>query len=161
MAGVIAINELGVDDWTVWRELRLAALADSPAAFRATYEHWSGPADTEQNWRNRLADRPFNAVLVLHGRHAGMVSATDPDADGTVELHSMWVAPFARGRGVSDAAIDAVVEWSTRRAARSVLLYVKAANESAQRLYRRHGFVPDGVSADYPDERAMRRVLAP
>ena len=163
LAPVISINVLGVDDWRVWRELRLAALADAPGAFRSTYAYWSGEGDTEANWRDRLAGRPLNLVLVLNADNAGMVSAAGPDDGGTVGLHSMWVAPFARGTGVADAAIGAVVEWSGRQNARAVELCVMATNEAAMRLYRRHGFVVQGAHADHCDELVMRRPgnLAP
>ncbi|MHB8177165.1 MAG: GNAT family N-acetyltransferase [Vulcanimicrobiaceae bacterium] len=48
-------------------------------------------------------------VAELGGVPAGMVSATSPDRLGTAELISMWVAPFARGRGVGDRLVDAVI----------------------------------------------------
>ncbi len=72
--------------------------------------------------------------------------------DDAVELISLWVAPFARGRGVGDAAIQSVVSWANPLA---VVLSVKADNKSAIRLYRRHGFVDAGRSPDDPTERRM------
>lgn len=155
----VEVRLLSVDEWTLWRELRLAALASSSEAFRATYEYWSGEGDREENWRSRLENRPFNAVVLVAGCPSGMVSATGVDDHGVVELHSMWVAPSARGRGVGHAAVDAVVAWASEHGASSVWLSVVAANESAIALYARHGFVDDGVPAGHPDERAMRLIL--
>lgn len=48
------------DGWRLWRELRLAALAEAPAAFGPTLEEWSGAADTEQRWRAHLEDVALN-----------------------------------------------------------------------------------------------------
>lgn len=98
----------------------------------------------------------MNLVLRLDSVPAGMVGAClRPDA--AVELVSMWVAPFARGRGVGDAAVTAVIDWAQDR---EVVLSVKADNGPAIALYKRHLFVDDGVSPDGDDERLMRRGRA-
>jgi ribosomal protein S18 acetylase RimI-like enzyme len=75
-------------------------------------------------------------------------------ADDTIELISMWVASFARGHGVADAAVRAVLGWADPR---EVVLSVKADNKRAIALYQRHGFVDAGQSPDDADERLMRR----
>lgn len=141
------------DDWPIWRRLRREALAEAPAAFGSTLAEWSGPGDTEARWRARLTDVPFNVVVRWHGIEAGMVSAYKEEA-GTVELISMWVAPHARGRGVADAAVSAVLQWADGRV---VGLSVKSDNQAAIRLYERHGFTDAGRSPDDASERRMLR----
>lgn len=84
---------------------------------------------------------PFNVLAEYEGKTAGMVSGTAPDERGTVELISMWVAPFGRGQGVADALVEAVVEWARGRGAARVGLLVYETNGRAAALYRRHGFV--------------------
>ncbi|MCS7484520.1 GNAT family N-acetyltransferase [Umezawaea endophytica] len=138
---MVVLRELEVDDWADWRELRLAALRDAPEAFGAKLAEWQGAGDTERRWRDRL-DGVHNVLAYLDGEPAGMVSGM-PNGHG-VELISMWVAPFARGRGVGDALVDAVVD----RADGTVSLAVKESNHAAAALYRRHGFVDDGPSGD-------------
>jgi ribosomal protein S18 acetylase RimI-like enzyme len=103
---MIEVQVLRPDDWPLWRQLRLEALAESAAAFNSTLAHWTGAGDAEERWRARLSNVPLNIVLRSDGAPAGMVSAY-VRADDTVELISMWVAPFARGRGVGDAAVRA------------------------------------------------------
>jgi len=150
---VIEVQQLGADDWRLWRQLRLEALADSAAAFSSTFAQWTGPGDTEERWRARFSNVPFNVVLLFDGALAGMVAAY-VRADDSVELISLWVAPFARGHGVADAAVRAVLGWADPRDA---VLSVKADNKPAIALYQRHGFVDAGQSPDDPDERLMRR----
>jgi ribosomal protein S18 acetylase RimI-like enzyme len=70
---------------------------------------------------------------------------------------SLWVAPAARGRGVGEAAIAAVVDFA---AGREVVLSVRPANAPARRLYRRCGFIDEGPSPDDPAELRMRRPAA-
>jgi hypothetical protein len=53
--------------------LRLAALAEAPAAFGSTLSDWSGPGDTEERWRARLASVAHNIVLE-HGGSPAVLS---------------------------------------------------------------------------------------
>ena len=146
---------LATDDWRLWRELRLAALAEAPGAFRSTLAGWSGTADTEDRWRARLDSVELNLVLACDGRPAGMVSAVAPGAGREAELISLWVAPGARGRGAGDEAIRQVLAWARGQHHARVVLWVKAGNDHARALYRRHGFVDAGPSPDDPTERLM------
>lgn len=149
---MIEVRPIGEDGWRAWRELRLAALATDPDAFGSTLAEWSGANDLEARWRGRLAGSPFSALLELDGRPAGMVGAFG--AGAAIELVSLWVAPPARGRGLGEAAIAAVVGFADDR---DVVLSVRTANEAAIRLYRRCGFLDEGPSPDDPLERRMRR----
>lgn len=85
-----------------------------------------------------------------------MVSATAPNAEGQIELISMWVNPTARGQGVGDVAVRQVLAWARDKfPASHVVLSVKTDNDHARTLYERHGFVDAGPSPDNPDERLM------
>lgn len=53
---VTEVVNVSPDSWRMWRELRLAALAEAPNAFGSTLAEWSGAGDTEQRWRARLED---------------------------------------------------------------------------------------------------------
>jgi ribosomal protein S18 acetylase RimI-like enzyme len=113
MAGLIELARLGPDDWPLWRRLRLEALAEAPHAFSSKLSDWTGRGDHESRWRSRLGTVALNLACYLDRTEAGMASATAP-ADGEVELISMWVAPFARGRGVGDTGcIAATASWTT------------------------------------------------
>ena len=156
---MIDVLVLTPDDWRLWRELRLAALAEAPGAFGSTLAGWSGSGDTEQRWRGRLADVPLNLALTVCGEPVGMVSATAPGLEEEAELISLWVAPAGRGRGVGDEAVRRVAAWAHEQHRGSALvLSVKIDNRQARALYERQGFVDAGPSPDDPTERRMRRA---
>jgi ribosomal protein S18 acetylase RimI-like enzyme len=140
---VITIRTLVADDWRDWRALRLEALAADPAAFSSRLEEWQGEGDREERWRRRFeVEGAVNLVAELDGRPAGMAGDFPTATPGRRELISMWVAPFARGRGVGDAIVR---EVSAERHGGAVIeLSVVVENVPALALYRRHGFVETG-----------------
>lgn len=158
---MIVLRELTVDDWAVWKEMRLAALAEAPYAFHTRIEDWVGAG--EDRWRGRL-DVPGRFLLAdLDGRRAGIVCGLPPDPAGIADLLSLWVAPFARGRGVSDALVTAILDWARDRGADRVALHVVEGNDAASGLYLRHGFVDfgpvPGTAVGGRPEHRMERVL--
>lgn len=155
--GEIVIRELCEDDWGVWRELRLAALEEAPYAFGSKLSDWTGAGDVPERWRNRLAQVAFNAVAELHGEQAGMVSGSEPEG-GEVMLLSMWVAPLARGCGVGEALVGAVVDWAAGRGASRVALDVRVGNDKAIALYERCGFADAGWAGGPEDPHPERRM---
>jgi len=153
----IKVRRIGVDDWPLWRKLRLEALEEAPYAFSSRLADWQGHGDTEARWRGRVSDVPLNIVAEWQDTAAGMASGTAPNPDGSVELISMWVAPFARGRGAGDALVNAVIEWAREQQASSVVLGVLEGNERAVAFYRRHGFIPVGANVGTVTEHRMVR----
>ncbi|HEX2499064.1 MAG TPA: GNAT family N-acetyltransferase [Actinomycetes bacterium] len=154
---MIEIRELTAEDWPIWRELRLAALAEAPYAFGSRLADWQDAP--EDRWRERLSiPDSYNLVAELDGRSVGMASGIpaedDPDA---VELISMWVRPAARGRQVGDRLVTAVVDRARDRGVHRVVLAVAAGNPGATALYHRNGFqdadepprpMPDGARCE-------------
>lgn len=134
---MITIREIGPEDWQQFREIRLRALSEAPYAFGSTYAGWHNAA--EARWRSRLTDVAYNALAVDGDIAVGMVSGVDGDP---VELISLWVAPDARGRGVGDLLVRAVLAYAGARVTR---LNVYPTNAAAIELYRRHGFTDLGV----------------
>ncbi|HYT10856.1 MAG TPA: ribosomal protein S18-alanine N-acetyltransferase [Mycobacteriales bacterium] len=62
---------------------------------------------------------------------------------------TVGVAGSAQGRGIGTALLRDLLAVADLRGARRVMLDVRADNEVAQRLYRRHGFVPVGRRRRY------------
>ena len=140
----VEFQAVGPDDWSLWRELRLRALADAPSAFGSTLADWTGPGETEQRRRERLSSVALNLVASLSAKPVGMASATSPVKD-EVELISMWVAPEARGRGVGGVLVEAIALWALKQPVARVALDVRKANTEAVKLYQQHDFVDAGA----------------
>jgi GNAT superfamily N-acetyltransferase len=147
------IQRVGEEAFERVREVRLRALRDAPDAFASTYEREIAMAPDE--WRGRLT-RPNSATFVasLDGADVGLVTGLGlPELPGEAVLVGMWVAPEARGRGVSDALVGAVVEWARAGGHRVLRLDVADGNEHAIRLYARMGFEPTGTTSTLPPPR--------
>ncbi|MFC0533791.1 GNAT family N-acetyltransferase [Phytohabitans kaempferiae] len=154
----VELVEVGPDDWRLWRELRHRALGEAAHAFRTTLAEWQGEGDREERWRERLAiPTSLNLVALLDRRPVGMASGFPEDDPDVVWLHSVWVDPVARGKGVGDRLVGAVVAWARATGAREMRLGIVEGNATAEALYARHGFrytgevngiLPDGVRRD-------------
>jgi GNAT superfamily N-acetyltransferase len=133
----VEVRRLSPDDWALCRDIRLAALRDTPDAFASSYDKEA--AYSEAHWRARTMR---GAVLVAWrgGRPVGTAAGWAPP-DGDAELFGMWVEAGTRGSGVGDALVDGVVEWAHAEGRDRLALWVTRGNVAANRLYTRHGFV--------------------
>jgi GNAT superfamily N-acetyltransferase len=139
---MVTVRETTMEEWKVLRDIRLKALRDAPDAFGSTYQEQAVLADAD--WR-RTISRGGTFLAYIPG-----VSETEPagvvyglhERPGTVELAHMWVRPEARGDGVGEALVAAVVSWASARDAVSVHLWVFETNKYARKLYERCGFSP-------------------
>lgn len=157
---MIEMRILTPEDWPVWRDLRLKALAEAPYAFGSQLADWQGKGDRVSRWRDRLAlPGSYNVVAVLDGEPVGMASGVPGGDGGAVELISMWVDPVARGRGVGDRLIDSIVRWAGRTGAGQLRLDVVEDNSAAIALYRRNGFRLTGEPASLMSDGVRREVV--
>jgi GNAT superfamily N-acetyltransferase len=139
------------------REVRLAALADSPDAFTSTYEHESGLDDAA--WAERAAasasDQGGQATFVLDdGRSLlGLVTCLPLGGDpARLDLVGMWVAPSARRHAGGRRLVEAVLDWAATTGASAVDLWVMRSNGGAQAFYERLGFTPTDEVDVAPDD---------
>ena len=150
------IRRVTADDWSEWRRLRREALRESPDAFDSSLADWTGAGDTEQRWRDRLDAVPINLVAESDGVGVGLVSLTRI-LNHEAELISLWVAPPARGRGVGEALVRALVDRARESGALRVVLEVERENEPAMSLYARCGFAETRLG---PVPRTSRRRMS-
>lgn len=163
------IRRLSPADVTEYRNLRLKSIEESPSSVSASYaEEVAVPIE---QMRQRLAHDPFKAVfgafvngglvamagfkreLVLKARHRG-------------DIWGVYVAPTARGTGVSGKLIALLDYVRTIPEVVLVNLCVRTTNDAAKALYQRLGFVVTGIDGRsifaegvYHDEQRMQLDL--
>jgi GNAT superfamily N-acetyltransferase len=122
-------------------------LKDAPYAFGST---WDREKDaTDDQWRAAVLSRS-RFVAVQGERVVGLASGGDSNSSDTAALTSLWVAPGARGQGVGDQLVIAVVEWAQAAGFSQVLLWVTEGNAHAEALYFRNGFFRTGETVEEP-----------
>jgi ribosomal protein S18 acetylase RimI-like enzyme len=158
-ASDVQIRRAHPDEWATVRDVRLAALADAPDAFASTLSREA--SRSEPQWRCRIRAWPW-FLAWRAGAPAGLVAAvpdqpaSGPPAAGRRAWHlvSMWVSPQARGGGVADLLIGAVMDYAAGAGAPRVTLWVAVGNARARAFYRRMGFAPTGRRQAYPRDGA-------
>jgi GNAT superfamily N-acetyltransferase len=147
------IHRLAIHEGSRLREIRLQALRDAPEAFCSTLaETESRPAGS---WTRQLADMP-TFVAAVTGQDVGMVRVVPgvgEGREGAATLASLWVAPSARGQGVGEALVEAVITWARATGFQTLELEVIDDNAPAIALYARKGFSPTGEGRFLPPPR--------
>ncbi len=139
-----SIRILEPTEWALWKDLRLEALQKSPESFGAALEDELELSDTK--WQEKfLNDTVFGAfkddelvgcVCFTHiqgckRKHKGFVSG-------------MYVRPEARGKGVGDSLMQAVIAHAKKHVIQ-IKLDCFTINGGAINLYEKYGFVVYGV----------------
>ena len=93
----LVVERVDAESWRSYRDVRLAALIDSPRAFWATYAE--AAQRTDEEWRERCATTGPTWLAFDDGRPVGTVGLWHADEQPADEvfLVGMWVATVARG----------------------------------------------------------------
>ncbi|MER6065584.1 bifunctional helix-turn-helix transcriptional regulator/GNAT family N-acetyltransferase [Streptomyces sp. NPDC001792] len=75
------------------------------------------------------------------GRPVGCVMCVRDDAPGTARLRLLLVEPEARGHGIGDRLVRAVIDFARGVGYRDLVLWTNDVLSGARRIYQRHGFV--------------------
>lgn len=160
---MVTITRARPADVDRYRNLRLRALADSPSAFATTLEEAEQFPD--EVWRTRVdgaAAGPDSTLYLASdgdGADVGLVAAVRNTVESsTAELISMWVAPDARRSGAGADLVRRVIDWASESGYRNVELWVVRGNDSAERLYRKLGFVETGDIKALPSDPCLNEL---
>ncbi|WP_367322925.1 GNAT family N-acetyltransferase [Streptomyces sp. HUAS ZL42] len=80
-------------------------------------------------------------IAELAGRPVGCVMCVRDEAPSTARLRLLLVEPDARGLGIGDRLVEAVVDFARGVGYRDLVLWTNDVLAAARRVYRRHGFV--------------------
>lgn len=151
---ISTIRRIRPGEGRLLRDVRLRALKTDPDSFAASYDQAKSRDD--RLWEDiavgaASGDEETIFVIEHDEGFAGMVGAfAREDEPATRNLYGMWVAPEARGSGLGEGLVDAVIEWSRSVGAEEVKLWVVESNTPAVSLYEKTGFVPTGEAQPLP-----------
>ncbi len=120
------------DDWQRLREVRLAALAESPEMFGSDCA--KEQAFDEAEWRRRAA----TFLASRDGVDVGMAGVYE--FDGEWSVMGMWLAPAARGTGVVEALVHACESVAQDAGATTLALGVMEDSPRGRHAYVRLGY---------------------
>jgi ribosomal protein S18 acetylase RimI-like enzyme len=162
----VEVRRLGADDYDALRALRLESLELHPELFAADLEQER--AMTKEQWLARMATGATFGGFV-DGKLSGMVvfaRPSRPKLAHTGDVGAMYVRGTARGAGLADALLEALVDHAAREV-EQIQLTVNAENARAIKFYERHGFRPIGriprslhVGERYYDDLLMLRAVS-
>lgn len=141
---MIEIRQINQNEWQLLRQVRLAAVADSPQAFADTLEKTQQMP--QSLWQRRALSGSegkdsYCAVALDGSNPIGIaVGLTDADEPKRTFLVSMWVAAQYRGTSIAPSLLQRVLSWATSIAAEIIMAGVKPGNDRAARFYERNGF---------------------
>jgi ribosomal protein S18 acetylase RimI-like enzyme len=168
------IRLLDESDAQLYKELRLRALKNDPAAFGSSYEEEVNRplekfAERIQSTKDQFTLGCFDDSNSL----VGIVSFARESRLKTAHkgnIYGMYIAPQFRGRGLGKYLLLALIERATRECVglEQIHLTVVSNNEAAKRLYLSLGFEIYGVepnalkfNGQYFDEDLMILKLQP
>lgn len=135
----MTIRQLTSADHAAFMELRTAGLTRDPDHFRVTTGDDAALGDAY--WADRL-DRDVVVGFEQHGALLGIGGLQRASGEKLAHkglIWGMYVRPEARGSGVADAIITALIARAPE-GVRQLQLTVMAHNLRARSLYERHGF---------------------
>lgn len=125
-------------DWQHLKQIRLAALLDSPTAFGVSYQ--TAALYSDEQWQQRASSTGTAFWLArIEGEAVGMVGAAVTET-GRFNLIGMWLAPEARGCGAAAMLVEAVKARAVATGHERVFLDVSPENARAARFYLKQGF---------------------
>lgn len=149
---MVSVRRIRVGEGELFRQVRLTALRESPAAFSSTFEQAS--KRTPESWSEQAdlsAVGPDRATFLIFSENAPIGIAAlyrDMAQVGTGELIQVWVSPEYRGTGAAGTLMEAVFVWARENGFRRILAGVNPGNARALMFYQRLGFSMVGDPLD-------------
>lgn len=109
-----SIRKLDEDDWPIFKEIRLKALATDPFVFGSTLSAESKRSDDQ--WREFLRSPKYGVFALFanevpKGITGIVVDRNDPE-ERTALLWGSWLSPDVRGNGLSRMLYESRIDWA-------------------------------------------------
>jgi len=129
------------------RELRLAALQDSPNSFADSYQDTLGkPAQYWVDLTKALCEKHVMFIAEEDGEPIGSTYGLRDSSDEKVgRVAGMWVCSAYRARGFGKALLQHVVSWAEYVGFQEVRLWAPAKNANVLAFYHNAGFKLTGI----------------
>jgi GNAT superfamily N-acetyltransferase len=134
----ITVRVLDESAWSLYRDVRLRALAESPGSFTATLAE---EADREEQfWRDRMTRSP--RLLAERGsQRQGIVSLGPYEQEpAAAEVFGLYVVAEARGTGVAWRLVEAAAALAIQKAYLQLYYWVGTDNGRAVGFAKNFGF---------------------
>lgn len=133
------IRLLTEKDWQIWRSLRLEALQNSPETLASSYEEAEN--FSQEEWEDKLTKSDIFGAFIDNKLIAavGFRRLNRLKTMHRGDLFAMYVTPEYRGQGIASQLIDVIINHAKSRVIQLHLSCV-TNNESAVKLYQKHGF---------------------
>jgi GNAT superfamily N-acetyltransferase len=136
--GEMAVRVLEEDSWQDYRDVRLAALQESPEAFLGT--HAEEALQPERYWRHCMV-RADRFLAESDGAPLGVASVEmDEKAADSASVSDLWVTPEARNTGVASRLIQAATDQAVKRGCTRLYYWVSTENGRAIGFASNAGF---------------------
>ena len=145
---MLTVRRIGLNEGTLYREIRLASLADSPEAFSTTLasandrslDSWCDQADSATVGSDRAIFLAF-----IDDRPVGIAGLyRDPEDQGLGEVVQVWVALGHRGSSVAGEMLGSLLSWARDSGYERLSAWVNGENQRAARFFGKHGFEMTG-----------------
>lgn len=155
--GDYTLRRFGVEDWKLYRAIRLKALAITPCVYGSHYQlEWEF---NDELWIGRL-ENVRNAIWGLYFKDEliGVTAANgNPDNPSEVRFTHSFIVPEHRGKGLSSLFYKARIDWARSKNLKKAIVTHRAGNEPSRAANQKHGFKythaekriwPDGIEDD-------------
>jgi len=133
------IRSLQIEDWELWKEVRLEALKLHPEAFGSPYEEES--LWTDETFKQNLVKSDIFGAFIHHNLVgvAGFAIYGPQKLKHKGMLFALYVKEENRSQGIAKQLLEAIIHHARTRVLQ-LHCSVNVENHEAVKLYQKHGF---------------------
>jgi len=150
---MIACRRATKNDVTLFKEVRLKALKDSPDAFGSTYK--SALQRDQRSWEDQLwstttGDDRNTQFAFEDDQCIGIAALYREPSASSGDIIMMWIDPRYRGSTAASSLslVDNLLSWAKGSGFAAVSLEVTDSNARAIKFYENQGFHDTGEKAE-------------